>query len=172
LLFLLLYLLYSSSILLFVSSRSSSHTAGNIKFKGDSQDQASVVDPGPLNKASELLGVNPKDLTKAIVRPERAAGKGMIEVAKNPTQAAASRDALARQLYNRMFLWVVHKINQTFTVTDHHFIGMNLTLFYSILFYSYSSVFFFSFFFFFFSSFISLVGIRSSIARYPRYCRF
>lgn len=77
-----------------------------------------------MNKCAELLGVDPKVLTKAIVRPERVAGKGMIEVAKNATQAAASRDALARQLYNRLFLWVVYKINQTFTVNDHHFIGI------------------------------------------------
>jgi myosin heavy subunit len=97
---------------------------GNLKFVATGNgEQAAIENTNVLATISSLLGVDSARLSKALVYPERQAGKGVMNVSKNAIAAAASRDSLARQLYNRMFLWVVSRINETFTVTNDNFIG-------------------------------------------------
>eukprot|EP01125_Pyxidicula_operculata_P011624 TRINITY_DN380_c0_g1_i3.p1 TRINITY_DN380_c0_g1~~TRINITY_DN380_c0_g1_i3.p1 ORF type:complete len:2192 (-),score=799.53 TRINITY_DN380_c0_g1_i3:42-6617(-) len=96
---------------------------GNLKFKGE--DQAEVVDEGPIKNAAELWKVDPTFLKQAIIAPRITVGKEKISKGMTPFLAARSRDALTKAIYGRMFLWVVSKINQTLQVKENDkFIGI------------------------------------------------
>jgi myosin heavy subunit len=97
---------------------------GNVEFKGD--EVATVVNPEFLKYAAELWDVEPAALEAGIIRPKISVGRGeLIAKALSPIKAASNRDALSKAIYNRLFLWVVDKINQTLKVKkDDLFIGI------------------------------------------------
>jgi myosin heavy subunit len=97
---------------------------GNLEFKGD--ETSAITNPGILDTVGDLLRVDANHLGQAIVAPRiLAGGRDLIATHLNPEKAAASRDALVKALYGRMFLWVVSKINDTLRVKPKHsFIGI------------------------------------------------
>jgi myosin protein heavy chain len=95
---------------------------GNVTFKGC--ERSEVVDMTPVNKAGELLRIPPTEIARAICSPFRVRGTQRVQVDKSPLLASLSRDALCRALYGRLFLWIVHRINETLNVTNENFIGI------------------------------------------------
>jgi len=96
---------------------------GNLKFKGD--EQAEIANPAILDHVGTLLQIEAPALAQGLVRPRILAGKDLVAKSLNPAQASNSRDALAKALYGRMFLWVVDKINQSLQVVEKdNFIGI------------------------------------------------
>jgi myosin heavy subunit len=97
---------------------------GNVEFEGD--EESSVKDPAILDVIADLLGLDAKHLESALVSPRiLAGGRDLIATHLTPEKAASSRDALAKALYGRLFLWVVSKINDTLKVKPkHNFIGI------------------------------------------------
>lgn len=96
---------------------------GNLKFKGD--EQAEIANPAVLEHVASLLSCDAPSLAQGLVRPRILAGKDLVSKSLNPAQASNSRDALAKALYGRMFLWVVDKINQSLQVVEKdNFIGI------------------------------------------------
>jgi len=97
---------------------------GNLEFKGD--EVATIVNPESLKRAADLLQVDDVALSNGLLKPRIAAGRGeLIAKALNPRQAASNRDALSKAIYNRLFLWVVDKINKTLKVKEKDlFIGI------------------------------------------------
>jgi myosin protein heavy chain len=96
---------------------------GNIEFSGD--EQAEISNPATLDIVAELLQIDAPALAQGLVRPRILAGRDLVARSLNPHQASNSRDALAKALYGRCFLWVVDKINQSLqVVAKDNFIGI------------------------------------------------
>eukprot|EP01130_Rhizamoeba_saxonica_P018571 TRINITY_DN9344_c0_g1_i1.p1 TRINITY_DN9344_c0_g1~~TRINITY_DN9344_c0_g1_i1.p1 ORF type:complete len:1750 (-),score=489.94 TRINITY_DN9344_c0_g1_i1:43-5292(-) len=64
-------------------------------------------------------------LENAIIHPKMNVGREIVTLHLNPIEASSARDALAKELYGRLFLWVVDRINQTLKVVEEDdFIGL------------------------------------------------
>ncbi|XP_062607557.1 unconventional myosin-IXb-like [Saccostrea cucullata] len=60
-----------------------------------------------LEQAAELLGVEKEDLRKGLIKKSATAGSENTK-----TEAEVNRDALVKHTYDRLFGWVVNKINK------------------------------------------------------------
>jgi len=87
---------------------------GNIRFQGDTP--ADIVDQTPVQWAGYLLGVEPQILSHSVTHRKIISGSArhtQYAVPQNPDQAASLRDALAKTLYERVFDYLVAKINES-----------------------------------------------------------
>jgi len=89
---------------------------GNIDFKAASINGAegsSLDDPVQgVNMACALLGIEPEKLKAALLsRTMNVVGTESYQVPNNPVQARLARDALAKDLYSRLFNLLVTKVN-------------------------------------------------------------
>lgn len=85
---------------------------GNVCFNPINDGEGSeVANPAVVEAISELLCVNPQILTYSLSNRSIESRKSMIAIVLNPQKAAESRDSLARQLYDKVFLAIITKIN-------------------------------------------------------------
>jgi myosin heavy subunit len=99
---------------------------GNIEFeeKGDDADEdkhsetntakISEASRPCLVKACELLGLDEEKVSEAILTKLLTVGGKTIHKNQSAAQAAEKRDAFAKLTYSCLFLWLVHRVNQTF----------------------------------------------------------
>ena len=64
-------------------------------------------------KVAHLLGINSVDLIKALIKPRIKVGNEYVQQGRNLEQVNYSIGALSKAMYERMFAWLVKRVNKT-----------------------------------------------------------
>ncbi|KAK5979365.1 Myosin head motor domain [Trichostrongylus colubriformis] len=101
---------------------------GNLEFTQEKKsDQAILPDDRVIQKVCHLLGLPVIELTKAFLRPRIKVGREFVNKAQNKEQAEFAVEAIAKASYERMFKWLVNRINKSLDRTRRQgasFIGI------------------------------------------------
>lgn len=63
-----------------------------------------------------MMGLNSTELERALCSRTMETGKEKVVTVLNVTQAQYARDALAKNIYSRLFDWIVKRINESIKV--------------------------------------------------------
>ncbi|XP_057279122.1 myosin-1B-like isoform X2 [Pezoporus wallicus] len=86
---------------------------GNMKFKQKQREEQAEPDgTGVADIAASLMGLNSADFLKALCYPRVKVGNEYVTKGQNVQQVYNSVGALAKSVYEKMFLWMVVRINQ------------------------------------------------------------
>ncbi|XP_070783618.1 myosin heavy chain, fast skeletal muscle-like [Enoplosus armatus] len=86
---------------------------GNMKFKQRQREEQAEPDGTEVaDKAAYLMGLNSADLLKALCYPRVKVGNEYVTKGQTVQQVYNSIGALAKSVYEKMFVWMVLRINQ------------------------------------------------------------
>ncbi|OUC47204.1 myosin head [Trichinella nativa] len=101
---------------------------GNLEFIQDKKsDQAMLPDDTVYQKVCRLLGLSVSELSKALIRPRIKVGRDYVHKSQSKEQAEFSVEAISKACYERLFKWLVHRINKSLDRTKRQsasFIGI------------------------------------------------
>ncbi|XP_052662912.1 myosin heavy chain, skeletal muscle, adult-like [Harpia harpyja] len=100
---------------------------GNLKFKQKQREEQAEPDGTEVaDKAAYLMGLNSADLLKAMCCPRVKVGNEFVTKGQTVEQVHNAVGALAKAVYERMFLWMVVRINQQLDTKQprQYFIGV------------------------------------------------
>ncbi|KAG7239436.1 hypothetical protein INR49_028907 [Caranx melampygus] len=100
---------------------------GNMKFKQKPREEQADVDSTEVaDKVAHLIGINSGELQKGVTRPRVKVGNEFVTKGQNQDQCVYSIGALAKAIYDRMFKWMVTRINKTLDtkMQRQYFIGV------------------------------------------------
>uniref|UniRef100_A0A8B9CQN1 Myosin heavy chain 4 n=1 Tax=Anser brachyrhynchus TaxID=132585 RepID=A0A8B9CQN1_9AVES len=100
---------------------------GNLKFKQKQREEQAEPDGTEVaDKAAYLMGLNSADLLKALCYPRVKVGNEYVTKGQTVQQVYNSVGALAKAVFEKMFLWMVVRINQQLDTKQprQYFIGV------------------------------------------------
>ncbi|KAM4034130.1 myosin-4-like [Anomaloglossus baeobatrachus] len=100
---------------------------GNMKFKQKQREEQAEPDGTEVSdKVGYLMGLNSADLLKALCYPRVKVGNEFVTKGQTVQQVNNSVGALAKSVFEKMFLWMVIRINQQLDTKQprQHFIGV------------------------------------------------
>uniref|UniRef100_A0A3B4YIN7 Myosin-7 n=1 Tax=Seriola lalandi dorsalis TaxID=1841481 RepID=A0A3B4YIN7_SERLL len=100
---------------------------GNMKFKQKQREEQAEADgTEDADKSSYLMGLNSADLIKGLCHPRVKVGNEWVTKGQTVAQVNYAVGALSKAVYERMFLWMVVRINQSLETRQprQYFIGV------------------------------------------------
>uniref|UniRef100_A0A8I5NDB5 Myosin-7 n=1 Tax=Papio anubis TaxID=9555 RepID=A0A8I5NDB5_PAPAN len=100
---------------------------GNMKFKQKQREEQAEPDgTEEADKSAYLMGLNSADLLKGLCHPRVKVGNEYVTKGQNVQQVAYATGALAKAVYEKMFNWMVTRINATLETKQprQYFIGV------------------------------------------------
>ncbi|KAF3703274.1 Myosin-6 Myosin heavy chain 6 Myosin heavy chain, cardiac muscle alpha isoform [Channa argus] len=100
---------------------------GNMKFKQKQREEQAEPDgTEAADKSAYLMGLNSADLIKGLCHPRVKVGNEYVTKGQSVDQVYYSIGALAKSVYEKMFNWMVVRINQSLDTKQHrqYFIGV------------------------------------------------
>ncbi|XP_014864997.1 PREDICTED: myosin-7-like [Poecilia mexicana] len=100
---------------------------GNMKFKQrPREEQAEADGTEDADKSAYLMGLNSADLIKGLCHPRVKVGNEWVTKGQNVAQVYYAVGALSKAVYEKMFLWMVMRINQSLETKQprQYFIGV------------------------------------------------
>ncbi|XP_075435724.1 myosin-4 [Ascaphus truei] len=100
---------------------------GNLKFKQKQREEQAEPDGTEVaDKIAYLMGLNSADLLKALCYPRVKVGNEFVTKGQTVQQVHNSVGALGKSVYEKMFLWMVIRINQQLDTKQprQHYIGV------------------------------------------------
>uniref|UniRef100_A0A8C9YMJ6 Myosin heavy chain 7 n=1 Tax=Sander lucioperca TaxID=283035 RepID=A0A8C9YMJ6_SANLU len=100
---------------------------GNMKFKNKQREEQAEADGTEVaDKIAYLMGLNSADLIKGLCHPRVKVGNEWVTKGQNVQQVYYAVGALAKSVYEKMFLWMVVRINQSLDTRQprQYFIGV------------------------------------------------
>ncbi|OWA54357.1 Myosin heavy chain, muscle [Hypsibius exemplaris] len=87
---------------------------GGMKFKQRPREEQAEPDGTEYaEKVGHLCGISPQQLLIAITKPKVKVGTEIVTKGQNQNQCTNAVSALAKALFNRLFLWLVIRVNVT-----------------------------------------------------------
>ncbi|XP_029309692.1 myosin-7-like [Cottoperca gobio] len=100
---------------------------GNMKFKNKQREEQAEADgTEDVDKVAYLMCLNSADLIKGLCHPRVKVGNEWVTKGQNVAQVTYAIGALSKAVYERMFLWMVIRINQSLETRQprQYFIGV------------------------------------------------
>ncbi|XP_053564589.1 myosin-4-like [Bombina bombina] len=100
---------------------------GNMKFKQKQREEQAEPDGTEVaDKVGYLMGLNSADLLKALCYPRVKVGNEYVTKGQTVQQVYNNVGALGKSVYEKMFLWMVIRINQQLDTKQprQHYIGV------------------------------------------------
>ncbi|XP_036616874.1 unconventional myosin-Ia [Trichosurus vulpecula] len=95
---------------------------GNVELRDEFQANgvagSSICDEKVVKEISDLMRLQPEVLERALCSRTMETNKEKVVTALSKIQACYARDALAKNIYSRLFNWIVNRINENIKVSD------------------------------------------------------